>query len=257
MAIFNHNLVKRHPIVFCVDVSPTMEKDLEDINVVIDTFIKELQKDAKARTSAEVAFVTFSTNIEMETEFESIGTLKTPMFSLVRNGGTQVAQAVLKSIDKIEQRRKQLEKSEITCHAPLLILITCGNPDNNDDLALLNAAKSRINEYCSPNTCEEKLIFPFVFFIKCADYNDEIISYIDDYTNYPIFEINKDKSCNTPLDDAISRIIKYFRHCDFKKCRYCDDRCGKWCPIYIYRDKKFRKEIEQDMAELLKDLSGN
>lgn len=221
MAVYEGNLFvntsKRHSIVFCVDVSPTMGKNLDNINAAIGSFIKKLQQDPKARASAEVAFVTFSTNIEMDTEFESIGTLKTPTFSPVHQGTTLMAQAVLRSIDKIEQRREQFETFAIPYYAPIWILLSCGNPDDNDDLTMLNAAKRKINEYCSPNTCVEKLVFPFVVFFKYADNNDTITNYICNHTNYPVFEIDKGNSSNEPLDDALGRIIKCYRCCEIEK----------------------------------------
>ena len=120
------NTAKRLPIVFCLDVSPSMgwkegnnSSSMELLNAAVNNFIKELKQNVRARSAAEVAFVTFSTNIEMDTEFESMNSLKTPLFASVDHGGTQMAQAVIRSIDKLEQRRKQLEQSEIAYYVPL------------------------------------------------------------------------------------------------------------------------------------------
>jgi len=124
----NFNTSKRLPIVFCLDVSPSMgwqvglnSPSIDLLNAAVSNFVAELKDDPKARTCAEVAFVTFSTTIEMDTEFESIGTLQTPTFRTVNEGGTQMAAAVLRSIEKIENRRKQLEDMEIPMKTIVLL----------------------------------------------------------------------------------------------------------------------------------------
>lgn len=163
------NTSKRLPIVFCLDVSPSMgwkegnnSSSMELLNAAVSNFIKELKQDAKARSAAEVAFVTFSTNIEMDTEFESINSLKTPLFAPVDRGGTQMAQAVLRSIEKIEQRRTQLENSEIGYYAPFMVLVTDGNPDKNDNAAKYNQALAQVKSHCDSHIGASEIIVPFI-----------------------------------------------------------------------------------------------
>lgn len=163
------NTSKRLPIVFCLDVSPSMgwkegnnSSSMELLNVAVCNFIRELKKDIKARSAAEIAFVTFSTNIEMDTEFESISTLKTPIFAPVDHGGTQMAQAVLRAIEKIERRRSQLENSEIGYYAPFIVLVTDGNPDKNDDVIKHNQALALVKSHCDSHIGASEIIVPFI-----------------------------------------------------------------------------------------------
>lgn len=167
--IQRYNTSKRLPIVFCLDVSPSMgwkegsnSSSMELLNASVNNFIKELKQDIKTSSAAEVAFVTFSTNIEMDTQFESISTLKTPLFAPVDRGGTQMAQAVLRSIEKIEQRRVQLENSEIGYYAPFMILVTDGNPDKNDDVAKYNQALAQVKSHCDSHIGASEIIVPFI-----------------------------------------------------------------------------------------------
>ena len=168
-SIQGFNTAKRLPIVFCLDVSPSMgwkegenSSSMELLNVAVSNFIKELKQDTKARSAAEVAFVTFSTSIEMDTEFESINTLKTPVFSSVEHGGTQMANAVLRSIEKIEKRREQLEDMEIGYYAPFMVLVTDGNPDKNDDAAKYDQAQKLVKSHCDSHIGASEIIVPFI-----------------------------------------------------------------------------------------------
>ena len=163
------NTSKRLPIVFCLDVSPSMgwkeghnSSSIELLNAAVSNFIKELKKDPKARTAAEVSFVAFSTNIEMDTEFESISSLNAPTFAPVTRGGTQMAAAVLRSIQKIENRRRQLENSEIGYYAPFLVIVTDGNPDQNDNREQHNQALSLVRSHCDSHIGASEIIVPFI-----------------------------------------------------------------------------------------------
>ena len=172
------NTARRLPIVFCLDISPSMgwkrgenNSSIELLNVAVSSFIKELKQDTKARSAAEIAFVTFSTDIEMDTEFESINTLKTPVFSSVEHGGTQMANAVLRSIEKIEKRREQLENMEIGYYAPFMVLVTDGNPDKNDDSTKYAKAQNLVKRHCDSHIGASEIIVPFI--IGVGDRIDE------------------------------------------------------------------------------------
>lgn len=165
----NTNTSKRLPIVFCLDVSPSMRwksgnssSSIELLNLAIDNFIQELRNDPKASAAAEVAFVTFSTNIEMDTEFQSINTLTKPMIQTVDHGATMMSNAVLRSIEKIEQRRRELENSEIGYYAPFLVLVTDGDPDKNDDIEAYQKALSLVRQHCDSHVGASEIIIPFI-----------------------------------------------------------------------------------------------
>lgn len=184
------NASKRLPIVFCLDVSPSMgwkehgnKSSIDLLNEAVSTFVKELKEDAKARASAEIAFVTFSTNIEMDTEFESVGTISVPKFSAVKKGGTQMATAVLRSIEKIENRRKQLANNEIGYFAPFLVLVTDGNPDDNDDMSKQNWAMSLVKSHCDSHVGAEDIIVPFIIGVGDGVSEKTLAGYSAGFTN--------------------------------------------------------------------------
>lgn len=243
----NTNTSKRLPIVFCLDVSPSMgwkeglnSSSIELLNVAVNNFIKELQKDAKACTSAEVAFVTFSTNIEMDTEFESIGTLKTPTFSPVSHGGTQMARAVLRSIDKIEQRKKQLEKFEIPYYAPFLVLVTDGNPDKNDDIAQYNKARTLVRSHCDSHIGATEIIVPFIIgvgdHIDAETLNNYSVGFTKGY--FPI------KGTAGSVKMQFNKVFQMIGN-STKKSIHLNGTA-----------KEIIKTLQNDMDDLLRDLNG-
>ena len=163
------NTARRLPIVFCLDVSPSMNRrqgsnssSIELLNEVIRIFVDDLKSDSKTSTCAEVAFVTFSSGIVKESEeFERIRDMKAPRFETVKYGGTQMASAVLRSIEKLEDRRKQLKNSWIHSFAPFLVLVTDGNPDRNDDENLQGKALAALRRHSDFNAISE-MIIPYV-----------------------------------------------------------------------------------------------
>ena len=172
------NTSKRLPIVFCLDVSPSMRwksgsnsSSIELLNLALDNFITEIQRDPKASTAAEVAFVTFSTNIEMDTDFQSISTIRKSNITTVERGATMMSKAVLRSIEKIEERRRELENSEIGYYAPFLVLVTDGDPDKNDDLKAYDRALSLVHQHCDSHIGASEIIIPFI--IGVGEHLDE------------------------------------------------------------------------------------
>lgn len=130
-----YNTVKRLPIVLCLDISPTMGKNnrIENLNRVVKSFFDELRKDYRVRNAVEVAVITFSTDIEENTEFEPLGSLANKIFSVVPEGDANLSTAVLASIQKLEERVVELDNCMIGNYLPYFILVSDGDPDQSDD----------------------------------------------------------------------------------------------------------------------------
>ena len=116
------NTSKRLPIVFCLDVSPSMNWDVDNSDIIpiellndsVNTFIREINSDGRTKSSAEVAYVTFSTNIEVDSQFMPARNLDNIHLKTVREGGTNMAQAVLRAYEKLEQRVAMYEMTTTT-----------------------------------------------------------------------------------------------------------------------------------------------
>lgn len=160
------NSAKRLPIVFCLDISPSMLNGkparITLLNTAVKNFISELKSHAKASVSAEISFVTFSTEVDTPTPFECVGSLSVREFSAVHHGGTNMGAALLTSIEIIQQHRENLMDAEIPYYAPFLVLVTDGNPDDNDDSQNFKRAKEEIIKHCTSHVGAEEIIVPFI-----------------------------------------------------------------------------------------------
>lgn len=158
------NTSKRLPIVLCLDISPSMSmnKRIENLNAAIKLFYEELKKDTKVLNSVEVAVVTFSSNIEENTDFETLDFLANKTFSVVSEGGTNLSLGVLTSIKKIEDRLIELDNSDIDNYLPFLVLVTDGDPDQTDNQSNLEAAIQSVLHHCETSRSPERLIAPYI-----------------------------------------------------------------------------------------------
>ena len=237
---------KRLPIVFCLDVSPSMgwkegnnSSSMELLNAAVTNFVNEIKKDPKARTSAEIAFVTFSTNIEMDTAFTPVNQLSVPMFKSVEQGGTNMARAVLKSIEKIEGERNRLENAEIGYFAPFLVLVTDGNPDKNDDPKDYNRALAAVKKHCDSHIGAQEIIVPFIIgvgdHIDAETLNAYAKGFIKGY--FPI-RGNAAKACN------FSKVFQLIGN-STKKSIHLNGDASEILSI-----------VQNNMNDLLSDLAG-
>ena len=163
------NTTKRLPIVFCLDISPSMgwriggnSSSIELLNAAVNNFISEIKNDPKASAAAEIAFVTFSTDIKTQIDFTPVRKLDSVKFEPVKEGGTRMADAVIWSINEIEKKRQQLQRSEIAYYAPFLVLVTDGNPDDNDDKVRLEEAVSLVKKHCDSHIGASEIVVPFI-----------------------------------------------------------------------------------------------
>ena len=113
---------------------------IELLNDSVNTFIREINSDGRTKSSAEVAYVTFSTNIEVDSQFMPARNLDNIHLKTVREGGTNMAQAVLRAYEKLEQRVAMYEQMGLRYNVPFFVLVTDGNPDDNDDNELQKRA---------------------------------------------------------------------------------------------------------------------
>ncbi len=237
---------KRLPIVFCLDVSPSMgwkegnnSSSMELLNAAVTNFVSEIKKDPKAKTSAEVAFVTFSTNIEMDTAFTPVNQLTVPSFKPVEQGGTNMAQAVLRSIEKIEGERNRLENAEIGYFAPFLVLVTDGNPDKNDDPNVYNRALAAVKKHCDSHIGAQEIIVSFI--IGVGDHIDAetLNAYAKGFTKgyFPI-------RGNAARARNFSKVFQLISNSTKKSIHLNGDA------------SEILSTVQNDMNDLLSDLAG-
>ena len=122
---------------------------IELLNDSVNTFIREINSDGRTKSSAEVAYVTFSTNIEVDSQFMPARNLDNIHLKTVREGGTNMAQAVLRAYEKLEQRVAMYEQMGLRYNVPFFVLVTDGNPDDNDDNAAIRTTAPAVSLFRS------------------------------------------------------------------------------------------------------------
>lgn len=122
------NPTSRVPVALCLDVSGSMAGEpITELNEGIDHFFDALYGDAIAKTSAEVAIVTFSDQPEIKLDFQSLDRIEAPP-TLTAGGTTDLGGGVNMALDKLETRKNEYKHAGIDYFQPWLVLMTDGQP---------------------------------------------------------------------------------------------------------------------------------
>lgn len=134
------NPTPRVAVCLCLDVSPSMSGEVEqgahpdtvgvpidELNKGIIEFYKSIRSDTRAKYSAEVAVVAFSTTPVVERDFESIINATPPQLTL-KAGGTSLGTAIEKCLTLLENRKNEYKEAGVDHYQPWLIVMTDGLP---------------------------------------------------------------------------------------------------------------------------------
>lgn len=168
---------KRLPVVFCLDVSPSMNwqidgnsSAIELLNVAVDKFLDEIQRDRAISGIIETAIVAYSSTVEVETDFYPVSRINSIRINTVKKGGTRTGEAVLKAYEIIEKQRKQYEESAVSYYAPYFVLITDGDPDQvpeNDPLysmfkSEIDESIKTVRDHCHSSGDSRNIVIPII-----------------------------------------------------------------------------------------------
>ena len=116
-----------------LDVSGSMSgKPIEELNLGIGKFYEEIQIDATTANRLEVCVITFGSEIECLQEPALVENFTMPQ--LTTYGSTKLVDGVREAIAKIEARKKYYNKSGQPYYRPWIILVTDGEPDDDQDI---------------------------------------------------------------------------------------------------------------------------
>ena len=161
------NTSKRIPVLLCLDVSPSMSLHhrMDDLNNAIRLLYQELSKDVRVANAVDLAIVTFSTEVTAS-DFETLDILEDKVFEPVEEGGTNLSEAVLTAIAMLESRTAELRNYQIPYYLPFFILVTDGNPDQDDqddmEREQLNRAVQAVRRHCEWSEGADNLIAPYI-----------------------------------------------------------------------------------------------
>ncbi|MGA2916585.1 MAG: VWA domain-containing protein [Sedimentisphaerales bacterium] len=128
------NPTSRVPVALCLDISGSMTGEpIDELNEGIRLFFDALRGDAIAKTSAEVAIVTFSDQPEIKLDFQSLDRFDAPPV-LMAGGSTDLGGGVRMALDKLETRKNEYKQAGIDYFQPWLVLMTDGQPTTENHL---------------------------------------------------------------------------------------------------------------------------
>jgi uncharacterized protein YegL len=135
------NPTARVPICLVLDVSGSMAGGpINELNKGIEAFMTEILEDDIAQDAADISVVTFGTVVEIALKFDNIEKQVVPKFSA--GGTTPMGAAVLKSLEILEERKKEYKEAGVDYFQPWLVLMTDGVPT---DMQIIPSATKKTN----------------------------------------------------------------------------------------------------------------
>ena len=117
-------------------------RPIDRLNESFAAFPDYLQNDELVAQYAELAVIRCGDGVTVAQDFVKIGQLETS--SLQANGDTPLAEAVVLSIQMINDRQRQMERWDLDVLRPFVFVITDGCP--TDSRNMLNAAEHAIRK---------------------------------------------------------------------------------------------------------------
>lgn len=123
--------------VLVLDVSGSMSGNpIDQLNQGLKDFQKELQNDFVAAQRIEVAIVTFGSTVETVLKPKLSADFDMPI--LKTSGTTKLVDGVRMAINIVEERKAWYKSTGQTYYRPWVMLITDGEPDNDQDIVGLS-----------------------------------------------------------------------------------------------------------------------
>lgn len=119
--------------VLVVDVSGSMAGEpLNQLNKGLQVFSEAIEKDFVATQRLEVSIVTFGSTAQCIQEPALISNIEMP--TLLPSGSTKLVDGVRLGMDIVEKRKTWYRNTGQNYFRPMIVLITDGEPDSDQDL---------------------------------------------------------------------------------------------------------------------------
>ena len=119
--------------VLVVDTSGSMSGEpINQLNRGIQEFQQEVIADFIASQRLEVSIVTFGSSVSCIQEPDLVNNFKMPVLST--NGTTKLVDGVQLAINIVENRKRWYKETGQNYYRPMIVLITDGEPDEDQDL---------------------------------------------------------------------------------------------------------------------------
>lgn len=129
-AEFADNPDPRVPCVLLLDISHSMSgQPIAELNAGLQQYRDELIQDNLASRRVEIAIFTFGGNVSLERDFVTARLFDPP--TLHANGHTPMAEAVVRGVKHLEDRKATYQANGVGYYRPWIFLITDGEPTDD------------------------------------------------------------------------------------------------------------------------------
>ena len=137
---------QRLPVLLVLDTSSSMEYSgrIQAMRRGLAKLHEMLNSDDVARVTAEIAVLTFDSEIKLVHDFALPPAFAVPEF--VGRGQTFMGRAIIEGLDIIEQRKKYLREAGNPYLRPIMMLLTDGNPEGEPP-GVLEQATAKIRDH--------------------------------------------------------------------------------------------------------------
>lgn len=142
---FADNPDPRVPCVLLLDTSTSMSGEpINELNLGLQQYRDELLTDNLASRRAEVAIFRFGGSVVLERDFVTARHFDPPM--LQANGHTPMAEAIVRGIRHLEDRKATYHSNGVAYYRPWIFLITDGEPTDTDEAWRMACEAVRLGE---------------------------------------------------------------------------------------------------------------
>ncbi|MFN9176458.1 MAG: vWA domain-containing protein [Synechocystis sp.] len=124
---FVDNPENRCPVILLVDTSRSMTgAPLQELQRGLEVFKAEIEKDAQASLSVEVAIIAFGRSVGLVQDFTTVDDFNPP--PLQADGLTPMGEAIENALDLLDRRKATYRANGVQYYRPWIFLITDGAP---------------------------------------------------------------------------------------------------------------------------------
>lgn len=125
------NPAARLPVVLCLDTSASMARGqaINELQKGVELFYRAVYDDEIARYSVETAVVSFGGTVQELEQFSP--SKRNAHFDLTASGNTPMAQATIRALEMLSERKEMYRLKGIDYFQPWLVLISDGRPTDH------------------------------------------------------------------------------------------------------------------------------
>ena len=121
-----------------LDTSGSMNGEaIRELNRGLQEFYAAIEEDIIAANRLEVSIISFNSTIQVIQEPALIGNFNMPTLNV--NGTTRMVDAIREAIRRTEERKQWYKQTGQPYYRPIMVLITDGEPDKDQDVAGISA----------------------------------------------------------------------------------------------------------------------